>query len=73
MANYHKQLAKIYNQKVQHINILVGDLVLRKVVWNTKDPVDEKLNPNWEGPYNTTKLARKKELTSLRTGRSSKF
>ena len=28
-----------------------GDLVLRKVVGNTKNPTWEKLGPNWEGPY----------------------
>ncbi|GFZ00580.1 hypothetical protein Acr_14g0002150 [Actinidia rufa] len=43
MADYQKQLAKTYNQKVQHKEFLVGDLVLRKVVGNTKDPADGKL------------------------------
>ena len=38
MADYQKQLAKTYNQKVQHKEFLVGDIVLRKVVENTKDP-----------------------------------
>ncbi|GFZ11148.1 hypothetical protein Acr_22g0005460 [Actinidia rufa] len=31
----------------------------RKVVGNTKDPVDGKLVPNWEGPYKITKLTGK--------------
>ena len=31
-----------------------GDLVLRKVLRTTKNPVWEKLGPNWEGPYCTT-------------------
>ena len=35
MANYQKQLVKIYNQKVQHIEFSVGDLILRKIVGNT--------------------------------------
>ena len=30
MANYQKQLAKLYNQKVQHRQFSVGDLILRK-------------------------------------------
>lgn len=28
-----------------------GDLVLRKVLGNTRDPTMGKLGPNWEGPY----------------------
>ena len=59
MADYQKQLAKTYNQKVQHRNFLVRDLVLRKVVRNTKDPADRKLRMNWEGPYKIVKLASK--------------
>ncbi|GFZ14410.1 hypothetical protein Acr_24g0006000 [Actinidia rufa] len=56
MADYQKQLAKTYNQKVQHRECLVGNLVLRKVVGNTKNSTDEKLGPNWEGPYKIVKL-----------------
>ena len=59
MANYQKQLVKIYNQKVQHIEFSVGDLILRKIVGNIKDLVDGKLGPNWEGLYKITKLAGK--------------
>ncbi|GFY84506.1 hypothetical protein Acr_03g0012800 [Actinidia rufa] len=57
MANYQKQLAKIYNQKVQHRDFTVGGLVLRRAVGNTKDLADGKLGPNWEGPYKIIKLA----------------
>ena len=32
---------------------------MRKVVENTKDPVDGKLSPNWEGPYKIVKLVGK--------------
>ena len=46
----------MYNQKVQHREFFVNDLVLRKVVGNTKDPIQEKLNPNWEDPYKISKL-----------------
>jgi hypothetical protein len=28
-----------------------GDLVLRKVMANTRRPNEGKLGPNWEGPY----------------------
>ncbi|GFS40881.1 hypothetical protein Acr_00g0071010 [Actinidia rufa] len=57
MADYQKQLAKTYNQKIQHRDFIVGELVLRKVVGNTKNPADGKLSPNWEGPYKIVKLA----------------
>ena len=58
MADYQKQLAKTYNQKVQHREFLVGDLFFRKVVGNTKDLTNKKLSPNWE-PYKILKLADK--------------
>ena len=35
-----------------------GDLVLRKVLRNTKNPTWGKLEPNWEGPYCITSVAR---------------
>ena len=34
-----------------------GDLVLRKVLGNTKNPAWGKLWPNWEGPYRITSVA----------------
>ena len=33
-----------------------GDLVLRKVLGNTKNPTWGKLGPNWEGPYHITSV-----------------
>ncbi|GFZ15730.1 hypothetical protein Acr_25g0001390 [Actinidia rufa] len=59
MADYQKQLTKTYNQKVQHREFSVSDLVLRKVVGNTKNPADGKLGPNWEGLSKIVKLAGK--------------
>ncbi|GFZ15738.1 hypothetical protein Acr_25g0001470 [Actinidia rufa] len=56
MADYQKQLAKSFNQKVQRREFELGNLVLRKVVGNTKDLTDGKLGLNWEGPYKITKL-----------------
>ena len=56
MADYHKQLAKIYNQKVQDREFSVGDLILRKVIGNTKELADGNLGPNWEGPYKIVRL-----------------
>ncbi|XP_057488501.1 uncharacterized protein LOC130774471 [Actinidia eriantha] len=57
MADYQKQLAKSFNQKVQQREFEVGSLILRKVVGNTKDSTDGKLGPNWEGPYKVIRLA----------------
>ena len=57
MADYQKQLAKTYNQEVQHREFSIRDLILRKVVRNTKDPTDGKLSLNWERPYKIVKLA----------------
>ena len=59
MTDYQKQLAKTYNQKVQRREFLIGELVFRKVVGNTKDQEDGKLSPNWEGPYKIIRLAKK--------------
>ena len=46
----------MYNQKVQHKKLMVGELVLRNIVGNSKDPMDGKHGPNWEGPYKFIKL-----------------
>ena len=46
MTNYQKPLTKMYNQKVQHREFFVDDLVPMKVVGNTKDLADRKLGPN---------------------------
>ena len=46
MVDYQKLIIKAYNKKVQRKQFSVGDLILRKVVGNTKDPTDGKLNPN---------------------------
>ena len=35
-----------------------GDLVLRKVVGNAKNPSWGKLGPNWEGPYRIMTVVR---------------
>ena len=48
MEDYQKQLVKTYNPKVQPKQFSIGDLILRKVVGNTKDLADWKLGPNWE-------------------------
>ena len=37
--------------------LALGDLVLRKVLGNTKNSAWGKLGPNWEGPYRITSVA----------------
>jgi hypothetical protein len=44
-------MAKYFNMKVKPRNFKVGDLVLRKVTLATRDLVEGKLAPSWEGPY----------------------
>ena len=56
LAVYQQQLARAYNKKVNPRDFQVGDLVLRKVVGNKKDPREGKLGPNWEGPYRFTSV-----------------
>uniref|UniRef100_A0A2N9I314 Reverse transcriptase domain-containing protein n=1 Tax=Fagus sylvatica TaxID=28930 RepID=A0A2N9I314_FAGSY len=51
LASYQQQLKKGYNKNVRPRSFQQGDLVLRKVLGNTKNPNDGKLGPNWEGPY----------------------
>ena len=44
-------MAKYYNKKVKLRQLDIGDLVLCKVTKTTKDPIQGKLKPTWEGPY----------------------
>ena len=46
LARYQDCMAKHYNSKVRHRDFKVGDLILRKVTGATKDPAQEKLDPN---------------------------
>ena len=47
-----------YNQRVKHISLLLGDLVLRKVTLATKELNAGKLGPTWECPYKVVKVSR---------------
>ena len=51
IAAHQQRIAKSYNKNIRIRRLQVGDLVLRKTFQNTKDPVDGKLAPKWEGPY----------------------
>ena len=52
-------MAKYYNSKARHRDFQVGDLVLRKVIGAARDPSQEKLGLNWEGPYRISSWQRK--------------
>ena len=57
LAYYQYKLKQGYDMSVKLRPLALGDLVLRKVVGNTKNPAWEKLWPNWEGPYRITSVA----------------
>ena len=57
LASYHQQMKRRYDKSIRPRSFQVGDLVLQKVVANTKNPNDRKLGPNWEGPYKVISLA----------------
>ena len=46
-----------YDANVKLRPLALGDLVLRKVLGNTKNPAWGKLGSNWEGPYRITSVA----------------
>ena len=58
LACYQHKLKQDYDTNVKLRSLAPGDLVLRKVVRNTKNPAWGKLGPNWEGPYRITSVAR---------------
>ena len=59
LTQYQNLMSKHYNSNVRHRDFQIGDLVLQKVMGATRDPSQEKLGPNWEGPYRITSWQRK--------------
>ena len=57
LAYYQHKLTQGYDMNVKLRPLALGDLVLRKVLGNTKNPAWGKLRPNWEGPYRITSVA----------------
>ena len=51
LAYYQHKLKQGYDMNVKLRPLALGDLVLTKVLGNTKNPAWGKLRPNWEGPY----------------------
>lgn len=56
MAHYQQKLKQGYNRGIKTRVFVPRDLVLRKVIGNTKNPAWEKIRPNWEGPYRITSM-----------------
>ena len=52
-------MTRYYNQRVKLKRFSLGDLVLQKVSQATKDPIEGKLGPNWEGPYKVIRYSRR--------------
>ena len=57
LAEYQQKLAWRYNRDVKRREFSTGELVLRKVVGNTRDVNAGKLALTWEGPYRVTTIA----------------
>ncbi|XP_075665890.1 uncharacterized protein LOC142635644 [Castanea sativa] len=58
LARYQDLMEKHYNSRVKHRDFKVGDLVL-KVMGAARDPMQGKLDLNWEGPYRITSWLKK--------------
>ena len=57
LAYYQHKLEQGYDMNVKLRSLAPGDLVLRKVLGNTKNLAWGKLGHNWEGPYRITSVA----------------
>ena len=51
VEDFHRKVARYYDRKVNPKSYKPGDLVLKKLLPERKDPTHGKLGPNWEGPY----------------------
>jgi hypothetical protein len=58
LASYQQRIKREHDKNINHRVFRIGDLVLRKVMANTRRLNEEKLGPNWEGPYKVVSLAR---------------
>ena len=57
LAYYQHKLKQDYDMNVKLRSLAPGDLILRKVLENTKNPAWGKLWPNLKGPYRITSVA----------------
>lgn len=60
MEAYRNTMARYYNKKVNERRFQVGDLVLWEIMLTTKNPNEEKLEPNWEDPFQVVKFNKPK-------------
>ena len=51
ITKYQRKMTEYYNKRVKLRQLDIGDLVLHKVTTATKDLIQGKLGPTWEGPY----------------------
>ena len=58
MTKYQLKMAEYYNKRLKLRLLDIRDLVLRKVTTATKDPVQGKFGPTWEGPYRVIHYSR---------------
>ena len=56
LAYYHHKLKQGYDMNVKLRPLAPWDLVLKKVLGNTKNSAWGKLGPNWKGPYRITSM-----------------
>lgn len=56
IQNYQHQIEDYYDKKVKSRPLEFGDLVLPKVLENTKEWKAGKLGGNWDGPYKSTQV-----------------
>ena len=57
LAYYEHKFKQGYDMNVKLRSLAPGDLVLRKVLGSTKNPIWGKLGLNWEEPYRITSVA----------------
>ena len=58
MEDYHRKTVRYYDQRVKPKSYMSGDLILKKLLPERKDPAHGKLEPNWEGPYIVSPIIR---------------
>ena len=56
LAYYQHKFKQGYDMNVKLRPLAPGNLVLRKILGNTKNPTWRKLGLNWEGPYRITSV-----------------
>ena len=57
LTYYQHKLKQGYDANVKLRQLVLSDLVLRKVLGTAKNPIWGKLRLNWEGPYRITSVA----------------